>query len=217
MAAAVIPDENLPDCAAMLAQLRSDLHRRPGDTLHWRNLKAHSQRLHAAKTIGAQPWLTVSSVTVCKASLTGQPLTDDQSYLYTFRYLLERLSWLARDQGRLLHYTLAHVVRFQLAKLRAYEAALKAVPGCQVAWQNVDPQGGRLDQPSRIENLQVADIAASSIFQAFEPDDFGNSEQRYLREFAGCLYRRGNAPLTSYGLKLHPGTAKAAYPWVAAL
>jgi hypothetical protein len=217
MTAVVIPDEHLASSVQLLAQLRRDLGRRPGDTLHWQNLKSHSLRLHAAKTVGSIQWITVSSVIVCKPRLSGGPLTDDQSYLYTFRYLLERLSWLARDQGRQLHYTLAHVVRFKLSKLRQYETALRNVPECQVHWPSLDPAGGRLDQPSRIEQLQLADICASAIFRAFESDDFGNTEPRYLQELAGRLYRRGAAPLTSYGLKIHPTNARAAYPWVAAL
>ncbi|MGH3841172.1 MAG: DUF3800 domain-containing protein [Pseudonocardiaceae bacterium] len=217
MAAVVIADEHLASSVQVLAQLREDLGRRPGDTLHWQNLKGHSPRLHAAKTIGSQQWITVSSVVVCKTHLSGSLLNDDQSYLYTFRYLLERLSWLARDQGRELHYTLAHIVRFKLAKLRQYETALRHVPGCQIVWSALDPRGGRLDQPSRIEQLQLADTCASAIFRAFEPDDYGNTETRYLQELARCLYRRGAAPLTSYGLKIHPTNARAAYPWVAAL
>lgn len=210
MAAAVIPDEHLASSANLLAQLRNDLGRRPGDTLHWQSLKGHSLRLHAAKTIGSTQWITVSSVVVCKTHLTGGLLNDDQSYLYTFRYLLERLSWLAREQRRELRYTLAHIVRFKLAKLRQYETALRNVPECQVFWPALDPRGGRIDQPSRVEQLQLADICASAVFRAFEPDEYGNTEPRYLRELAGRLYRRGAAPLTSYGLKIHPACARVA-------
>jgi hypothetical protein len=219
MSAAVIPDESLAAASTLLQTLRTDLGRRPGDTLHWRNLKTHSQRLHAARVLGKQDWLKISSVVVCKAHLTGGPLDDDNSYLYTFRYLLERLSWLARDQHRVLRYTLAHIVRFKIEKLRRYEATLKALPTCQVAWQALDPHGGQLDQPSRVQHLQIADIAASATFTAFEPDVFGNTETRYLHELNPRLYRRGVAPLTSYGLKMHPWspTTRAAYPWVAAL
>jgi hypothetical protein len=158
-------------------------------------------------------------VVVCKQHLTGTPLNDHQAYLYTFRYLLERLSWLARDQHCDLEYTLAHVVRFKLAKLRQYEAALRNTPGCQVAWSVLGDRGGSIDQPSRVEALQLADTAASATFNAFEPDKYGNTEPRYLTALAHRLYRRGSAPLTSYGLKIHPQTpaTKAAYPWVAAL
>lgn len=218
MSAVLVTDENLPQAAAFLAQMRTDTGRRPSDTLHWRNIKAHTDKLHIALSLGRQSWATLSTVAVCKRHLPGG-LTDDQAYLYTFRFLLERLSWLARDTERELHYTLAHVVRFKIEKLREYERRLRADPSCQITWGYVDARGGRLDQPSRVELLQAADIVASATFTALEPDRHGNTEQRYLLEMSPRLYRRGAAPVTSYGLKMHPwrDATKAAHPWVAAL
>lgn len=219
MTAVVFAEEYSDDAAKLLNRLRLDLGRRHGDHLSWKNLKSHQERLHAAKTLGEQDWLTISSVVVCKRHLTGNALHEDHAYLYTLRFLLERLSWLARDQRRVLDYTLAHIVRFTLAKLRAYEAKLRLLDGCEIAWGHLDDHGGRINQPQRLEQLQLADLAASATAAAFEPDRFGNVEPRYLQEFSQRLYRRGSAPLTSYGLKFHPFTekVKAAYPWVAAL
>ncbi|WP_157985251.1 DUF3800 domain-containing protein [Lentzea terrae] len=220
LSAVIIADEDMPRSTALLAQVRSDLRRRPGDALSWKNIKSHSQRLYLAKALSEQNWLTVSSVVVCKRHLTGgDSMDEDQLYLYTFRLLLERLSWFARDQGRVLEYTLAHIVRFKIEKLREYENRLRSVPDCQVAWPFLDPHGGRLEQPATLEQLQLADAAASATAAGFNVDDYGNTETRYLAELAPRLYRRGEAPLTSYGLKMHPwrDTTKAAYPWVAAL
>lgn len=218
MSAVVLPDSHLAASSALLAELRADLRRNSDHVLHWRNLK-HQERVHLAKQLGEQKWLVISNVVVCKRALTGAPLNDDQAYLYTFRFLLERLSWMARDGGYKLSYTLSHVVRFKKAKLRQYEEALRLTTGCQVAWQVIDGPGGELDQPGRVEHLQLADTAASATWAAFEKDRYGNTERRYLELLAPRLYRRGNSPLTSYGLKIHPYTAaiRAAYPWVAAL
>ncbi|MGJ7415750.1 DUF3800 domain-containing protein [Streptomyces cinereoruber] len=219
MTAVVVDDQDLPLAAQFLAQLRLDLGRRPGDTLHWVGLKKHDQRVHAAKTLGAQPWATISSVVACKRHLTNN-ITDSQFYLYTFRYLLERLSWLARDSRATLSYTLAHITRPQMTigEVRQYETALRSM-GTSIEWGALDPRGGRIEQPNRVEMLQCADLAASATFRAFELDQFGNTERRYLGELGPRLYRRGYGALTSYGLKLHPwdGSTKAAYPWVAAL
>jgi Protein of unknown function (DUF3800) len=222
MSAVVIADSDLGLPTALLAQLRQDLRRNPGDTLHWRNFKNHADKVHASRQLGGAPWVTISSVVVCKRQLAQSAgMTEDMAYLYTFRFLLERLSWLARDSDRTLDYTLAHVVRFKLATLRNYEARLRALPAsqCKVAWSSVNPRGGHLDQPSRLENLQLADLAASATFAAFEKDRHGNTEPRYLQELSPRLYRRLNSSLTSYGLKMHPWDAntRAAYPWVAAL
>ena len=193
--------------------------RRPGDTLAWKNLRSHPQRLHVAQTLGRQPWLTTSTVVVCKRYLPSTLPTEDHAYLFTVRFLLERLSWYARDNSAVLSYMLAHIVRFPMSKLRSYESILRKDPACQIAWTALDPKGGRIDQPSRVEGLQLADLTVSASAAAFEPDEFGNTERRYLEALAPRLYRRGSGALTSYGLKMHPWNDKtrAAYPWVTAL
>jgi hypothetical protein len=217
MSAAVVADAHLPAMAAQLAQFRIDLGRRPGDPLHFRNFKGHSPRLHVVRTMGELPWLTISTVVVCKRYLSGLP-SEDHAYLYTLRFLIERLSWMAQRRRAILAYTLAHIVRFETAKLRQYEAALKIATDCNITWAALDPHGGRIDQPSRVEGLQLADIAASASFRAFERDEYGNTEPRYLHELAPRLWRPTDQ-LTSYGLKMHPwnDATRAAYPWVAAL
>jgi hypothetical protein len=219
MAAVVLDASDLTAASQMLSRLRTDLGRRPTDPLHWRNLKSHSQRLHAAQIVGDFEKLTVSSVVVCKRLLSEAPIRDqDAAYLYTLRYLVERLSWLARDSGTSLTYTLAHIVRFKLGKLRQYEAALGREPHCKIAWTHIGGPGS-LNQPARVEHLQIADVAASAMYQAFEPDPYGNTERRYLEAIVPRLYRHPPGPLTSYGLKMHPWNekAKSAYRWVADL
>jgi hypothetical protein len=191
----------------------------PGHELHWLNIKSHPQRLHVARTLGQADFLTISSVVVCKRHFApGDAIHhNDVAYLYTLRFLLERLSWLGRDRGGAVDYTLAHIIRFQIAKLRHYEALLRAEPQCKIRWAYIAGPGS-IDQPSRVQELQIADLAASAIAAAFEPDTFGNTEPRYLQEMIPRFYRRGGN-LTSYGLKMHPwnAAAQAAYPWVQAL
>ena len=163
MAAAIVPRENLGDAAAALAQLRKDIGRNPGDTLRWNQIKTHTKRLRVVQTMRELPWLTVSSVVVCKRHLPDSGFDDDIGYLYTLRFLLERLSWFARDAGRVLDCTLAHVVRFKLERLRTYEQILRADPNCKIAWQSLDPAGAKINQPNRVELLQYGDLTASSM------------------------------------------------------
>jgi hypothetical protein len=70
---------------------------------------------------------------------------EDLAYLFTFRLLLERLSWIAEGHLTTLAYTLAHVRRFRLAKLRQYEAKLRAIEAT-IKWSYLDPHGGRLSR-----------------------------------------------------------------------
>ena len=54
--------------------------------------------------------------------------------------------------------------------------------------------------------LQLADICASALFKAVEPDQYGNPEPRYLTELRPIVYRHPPGPVTSYGLKVFPVT-----------
>ncbi len=222
MSAVVMDDAGRVAVRPFLAQLRQSIGRQPGQELHWRNIKKHPQKIHIAQEVGKAGFLTISTVVVCKRHLPATNLIQDQdtAYLFTLRFLLERLSWLARDLNQQLDYTLAHIRRFRKATLRLYEANLRGRADCKVEW-GVIPRGGRISTPKVLEELQLADITASATFRAFEPDQYRNTERRYLTEFAPRLYRRGTGAnaLTSYGLKMHPwnAAAQAAYGWITTL
>ena len=64
--------------------------------------------------------------------------------------------------------------------------------------------GKPLSDPTRSVLLQLADAAASALFRAVEPDDYENTERRYLDHLSPKVYRRGGAMTTSYGLKVFP-------------
>lgn len=224
MSALVVPDEKLSSASDFLMALKRDLRRQPGDVLHWKNYPAHADRLHASKSLASRADLfRVSSVVVCKEFLNPSPATfgHDAAYLYTFRFLLERLSWLVRAHDGELNYVLGHVVRFRTEQLREYEARLRAMgPNkCQIDWNFVTHKGGRIDQPSRVDMLQLADVVASAHGAAFNPDAYGNTESRYVETLAPLIYCPKGKAITAYGMKMHPWNAdtKAAYPWVAAL
>jgi hypothetical protein len=220
MSAALFFDEQEPSADKLLEDIRLATGRLPGQHLHWKNFKP-DVRLAAARALGA-PEHNVGflSVVACKRHLKADAnFSEDDAYLLTFRYLLERLSWVARMNNTDLEYTLAHIQRFSLAKLRAYEARLANMPPgmCSVDWNYV-PSGGQMDQPKRLKYLQLADFVASATGNAFEQDQHGNCRPEYLQAFVGRLWRHNNK-LTTYGLKMHPwnDSTKAAYPWIAAL
>lgn len=198
--------------------LRNSLNRPHDCYLSWKNIRSHPERLHIARELGRQTWMRSITVVACKNHLEPREMTVDHMYMYQFRLLLERLSWLGRDHGEVVSYTLAHIRGFKMETLREYEKILRSIP-TEIAWEHVDPAGGRIDQPQRNERLQMADLVVSAQASAFNPDRFGNTENRYLHELLPIAYRHGRGALASYGLKMHPwrATTKAAYPWVAAL
>jgi hypothetical protein len=219
MSAAIVDDLTRPAVQGRLASIRHGLNKPPGTVLHFaRNIREHGARVYVCRQLGGLRRLTISNVVMCKRLLIGadQLTTDPQAvYLYTLRFTLERLSWLARDQNAEIIVTFAHVQNFPYDRLDEYVARLRTIP-TTIHWPVV--RDIRINQPRNLELLQIADIAASSVLRAFQPDRFGVTEDRYLRELGSRLYRRPPGPVTSYGMKLHPGPAALAmYPWVGSL
>lgn len=223
LAAVAMPESYLPRAAKWLADLRKDLGRGPNDVLHWLKYPSHSHRLRASQELGRQGFARVSAVVCCKRHLPKpRDFTADHAYMFAFRMLLERLSWLAQEREMDLSYTLGHVKGFSKTTLREYEGRLRAMSPsiCKIKWEHIVGNGA-IERPETEEMLQISDVAASAIGAAFNPDPFGNTERRYLANIAPRFYRGPDdgGRLTSYGLKMHPwkDNTRAAYPWVAAL
>lgn len=216
MSAAILPDSRKPNLLATISQLRLDFRQPIGHTIAFKSL-SHQSRMHIAQTLSKMHDLTVANVIVCKREVPTPMQNVDQAYLYTLRFLLERVSWFVDERLGQAYVTFANIDRFKIAKLHVYVELLK-MSDTQIRWR-------ALFLPVRMQTmqgndlLQVADTTASATAQAFEPDQFGNVEDRYLRALAPRLYRRPPGPITSYGMKLHP-TSMASdprYAWVKTL
>jgi Protein of unknown function (DUF3800) len=208
MSAIIVDDAGRAAIQGRLAAIRNHLNKPSGTVLHFaRNIKDHGARVYVCRELAAVPNVTITNVILCKRFLTPGALmaSDPQAvYLYTLRFTLERLSWIARDRGEQIIVTFAHVKNFPYQRLREYLATLRGIP-TSIEWQWIR------------ELLQVADIAASSTLKAFQPDRHDVTEERYVRELATCLYRRPPGALTSYGMKVHPSSVAANFPWIATL
>jgi hypothetical protein len=211
VSATIVRDDHQAAVRTELATLRSALGRRPGQVLHFQKF-SHSQRLKAVQDIGASGIDAITSVVLCKRGFDQpDPAGDlayitnpDPMYLWAVRLVLERISWYIRDHGGgEAIVTFAHVRHFPSEKLHDYRRALQRAD-TNISWPAFDGHPFRIASPDRIELLQVADTAASALFRAVEPDEFGNVERRYLEELVPKLYRRGSTQVTSYGLKVFP-------------
>jgi hypothetical protein len=217
LSAAILPDAEEATARAALASLRSDFGLPPNHVLHFQKL-AHTRRVRACQVVGALSDMRITNVVVCKRYFGSAFLTSPiTQYLFTLRLLLERISWYVDSRGGQAYVTFAHIKGFKVADLHNYIAILQSMP-TEIRWGALYVPL-RMDQPSVIELLQMADTVASATAQAFEPDDFGNTERRYVTELAGCLYRYPGSPITTYGMKLHPKAALSVsdYAWVSAL
>lgn len=213
VSAVVVADRDEADLRSQLKDLRSALGRSPDQVLHFVKFN-HSQRLKAVQDVAASSAATVVNVIVHK-DLIGQPLPSgkmaevsraDPMYLWALRLLLERISWFVDESGGEAIVTFAHLKGFRAQKLHAYRSLLEANGDIGIRWRAFQGHPFRVDTPSSTELLQLADTTASALFRAIEPDAYGNTERRYLLELAPKLYRRESGKITSYGLKVFPGS-----------
>ena len=128
-------------------------------------------------------------------------------YNYATRYLVERLSWLARDNGLVAKLTFEHRASLDYEAMRAYFALLRGRTGNQVQWDSVNTEDLTILQGGQRRWLQAADSAAGSMWNALVPNRFGQTEPSYLQSLSSILYRRPPGRVTSYGLKFMPGAA----------
>jgi hypothetical protein len=194
-----------------------DIGRPPGTPIHWVNVKGHSQRRHLAQTLGARNDLKTISVVLCKRHLPNAGAIRNAEYLYnwTLRLLLERISWFAKDRGAEVTLTFAQIKGIAPTIINAYLTLLKG-RSTNIEWRHVRLPA-KVDTPANRAMLQLADTASGAVYQAFEPDEFGSTEQVYLSDMKPVIWRRHpGGSLAGRGLKLGPWpdpTEEAHVPW----
>lgn len=192
--------------------------RRPGDVMHWQSVRQHEQRRYLADVVAGMPNLQTISVVLCKQHLTNASAIRDAGYLYnwTFRLMIERLSWLGQRSGHVVTPTFAQVSGLITARLTLYINRLKR-DTTFIEWPFLGPAG--IDTPANRRMLQVADCASGAVYAAFEPGDLQYTEQSYLTAIKPRIWRRPGRPLWKDGLKYGPwpsADCKAELPWLEA-
>jgi hypothetical protein len=214
VSAVVIRNRNVHRIIPRLDLIRAEVER-PGRSISWKDIRSHSQRLHAVQSINNTSWLRTITVVVCKRSLERNKMSSEERYQWTLRLLLERLSWLARAGGEPVHTVVSHIRGFEPENLARYQQILQGME-TKIAWKWLDPAGCEVVSFDSREELQLADIVASAASCAFEQDRYGNTERRYLREMRTPMWDNDGGALTTYGLKVHPARAldSLAYRWI---
>lgn len=197
-----------------LSDLKVELGRHRHQVLHFRNLN-RPKRLQAATAVAGFRMAPIMSVIIDKDRIGEERPAGDMSYiaqpdpmyLWALRLILERVSWYARDkQKQDVRMTFSHVQGLKVGKLMAYREALEKQRDSdemKVEWDLFDAHRFAVASTKSVDLLQVADVAASSIFQAVEPERDGAA---YLDALKPKLYRRPPKEITSYGLKVFPDT-----------
>ena len=192
--------------------------------IHFSKLN-HEQRVAACAAIGESNFRLLS-VCVHKPSLDPANFAEAyRLYFYATRYLLERMSWLARDRaaafegdGR-VRIIFSNRRRMSYDDLRAYLGRLRAAPpedDVRVHWPAIDPNLVEPRPHDQLVGLRAADVAASGVRYGLELTQYGYCEDRYGRLLAPRVYRHSEKALP-YGMKFFPqvpGRDGQRYGWI---
>jgi hypothetical protein len=199
-------------------RVRDEFKLHPSKHIHWKDLK-HPRKVRYAQIIAT---LQARLIAVCvhKPSLL-EPETFQQRYrlyFYAVRYLLERISWLARDSHNpakwggdgTVELLFSNRQGMSYEEMRDYLRLLKirqdAGQDVRIEFDNVVIDKIKTRTPGKSMGLQLADATAGAFFNALEADSFGNTEPRYVQTMAPVVYRHEGI-LHGYGLKIVPREA----------
>lgn len=199
------------DAVSWRNEISTRMPDRKAKTLHFADLN-HSQRLISAQVIGSKPLRTVSILAAKRPIPAGIYTKKNQLYFYMTRYLIERLSWLCRDMrpkvpegdGRCA-ITFSRRGGMSYDDFRVYLQGLKAATDkdIRIHWPVIDVEAVKAVDHSHSASLQLADVVASSIATAVEPDRYGNVEPRYAQTLLPVTYKHRGS-IISYGMKVVP-------------
>lgn len=175
--------------------------------IHFHKLN-HEQRIAVSAALG-QSQFAFLTINADKPRIESPQLkTGYALYFYMTRYLLERLSWLARDAPlpsngrREIKIIFSNRSRMSYDDLRSYVTRLRGMQ-TSIYWPAIDEALITTRTHKELIGLRAVDAVASGIRWGLELSPYGFCEDRYLRLMAPRVYRR-NGRYRSYGMKFFP-------------
>lgn len=215
LSAVVIRQINDLRMVSCLNEVRGVLMKPPKAPLHFADMK-HEQRVPYIRRVGDLPIRTVS-VLVYKPLIAEPETFQNTKYLlyrYATRLLLERVSWLCRDQRRpaegdgFAEIIFSNRSNMSYGEIRGYLRLLLGQAEddpqkVQIDRTVIDPERIRAVEHSILAGLQVADAVASGFHFALKVNRYGETEPSYLPHLKKTIYRHREVAL-GYGLKVWP-------------
>jgi len=219
LSAVVVRKKNDLSLVRLLEGVRVLLNKVPKKALHFRNLK-HEQRVPYVRQIAAAQIKTIS-VLIYKPSLLEPEKFQSEKFLlyrYASRYLLERVSWLCRDnynpgegngQADVI-FSNRSIMSYK--DLKGYLQTIKIksdsrnvrIEMCEfVNWKIIGPGRVSAVDHSKLAGLQIADAVASSFFYAVNLNRYGETEEKHAKILLPQCYTH-NGSVLGYGLKFWP-------------
>ena len=215
LSAAVIRQTNDLEMVSCLKEVRKVLQKAPKTPLHFVDLK-HEQRVPYIRRVGELPLRTVS-VVIYKPLIREPEKFQNTKYLlyrYATRLLLERVSWLCRDQRRtgegdgFCEVVFSNRSNMSYDEIRDYLRLLLQQSEANPQQVQIDrtviiPERIRAVEHSKLAGLQVADAIASGLHFALKVNRYGETETAYLPHLKKTLFRHKGEAM-GYGLKVWP-------------
>jgi len=199
----------------VIDMVRQELQLYPGKHIHWKKLK-HAQKVRYAQLMAM---LRARLIAVCvhKPSLLEPEKFQERYrlYFYAVRYLVERISWLARDRHSPAKWGGDGTVELIFSNrqgmsydemrqyLRLLETRKQMGNDIRIEFDRIPIDIMKTQTPGRSMGLQLADATAGAFFNAIERDKYGNTEPRYLKTLLPILYRSADS-YWGYGFKIVP-------------
>jgi hypothetical protein len=181
--------------------------------LHWNKLH-HIEKNLVCNDLLKLPIKSVS-VAVHKPSIVEFEKFSERYrlYYYTCRYLLERVSWIARDTHRIrqennhkLLTIFSNRAGMSYKELRDYLDLLEKTStfkDIRIAWDFLDKELVKVYRPNQFAGLQFADAIAGATYNALETINQKATKPNYLANIKPKLYCHQGQYL-GYGLKIAP-------------
>jgi len=215
LSAAVIRKKNDLQMVSCMKEVRQVLGKTPKTPLHFVDLK-HEQRVPYIRRVGELPIRTVS-VLIYKPIIREPEKFQNTKYLlyrYATRMLLERVSWLCRDQRRSDEGNGFADIIFSNRSNMSYED-IREYLRLLFRQHDIEPQQVQIDpsiiaperirsvEHSKLAGLQVADAVASGLHFGVKINRYGETEAGYLPHLQQTIYRHKGISL-GYGIKFWP-------------
>lgn len=211
LAAVVVRKVNDHHIIDALAKARIALQKPPLFPLHFRDLK-HEQRIAYVKILSTLSIRTVSILVHKPCLKEPETFGNYRLYHYCVRFLLERVSWLCRDQYQKdvgdgsAKIVFSNRSSMSYADLRGYVEKLIGTGNpleVRIEPSVIIPQKIVASKHGQLAGLQAADAVASSFYYAAQKNFYGFTEPRYIEEISRSVYRHENQGI-GYGIKFWP-------------
>jgi hypothetical protein len=188
----------------------------PNDRIAHFSKLSHEARVWYIRELAKLPARVIAICFNKPALPDGHTLHNSRRmHFYAARLLLERISWIARDNlskgegdGK-CGLTFSKCKNLSYGALGEYFEKLRAGETA-IAWDHLDAEKARLSvlQADQSIWLRAADAVASGVYKGLELSRYGLCEDRYVRLLKPRVYGRKRwgrgLNYTSYGMKMMP-------------